>query len=156
MGKPLRPRSGMSFSAVLTAVKSLLGRDGVAMMQPTESGQRDNLAAIRRYGRGDSTTGSVLADSEMSAVLVVIMDIVIQQPPQVPLIKNDHVIQEISAYTANPAFGSSALPRTAKGGAYRLGTHRCHSRDNVGTELRIAIEDQEARRRLAIVVVRQN
>src|ERR1017187_8319421 len=63
-------------------------------MQPTESRQRDNLVATRRHGCWNSTTGSVLPKSEMSPVLVVITDVLSQQPSQVPLIENDHVIDK--------------------------------------------------------------
>lgn len=118
-------------------------------MQAPESRQRYNLVAIRRHGCGDSTTGSVLPESEMSAVLVVITDILIQQPSQMLLIENDHVIQEIPAHTANPALRNSVLPGTTEGRAYRLGTYRLHGRDDIRTELRIPIEDQEAPRLFA-------
>jgi hypothetical protein len=89
-------------------------------MQTTESWHRDNLVATRRRGRCNSTTGSVLSKSEMSPVLVVVTDVLIQQPSQMSAIQHDHMIQEISTYTANPALGNSVLPRTAECGANRL------------------------------------
>src|ERR1035438_5862191 len=56
----------------------------------------------------------------MSPVLVVITDVLIQQPSQMSAIQHDHMIQEISTYTANPALGNSVLPGTAECGANRL------------------------------------
>src|SRR5664280_3036125 len=85
----------------------------------------------------------------MSPVLVVVTDVLIQQPSQMSAIQHDHMIQEISTYTANPALGNSVLPGTAECGANRLAAHRLHGRDHLGTELRVPIEDQEALRLLA-------
>src|ERR1017187_1229096 len=119
-------------------------------MQPTESRRRDNLVAIRRHRCWNATTRGVLPKSEMSPVLVVVTDVLIQQPSQMFLIQHDHMIQEISMYTAHPALGNSVLPRTAECGANRLAAHRLHGRDHIGTELGVPIEGQEALRRLAV------
>src|ERR1017187_6866752 len=85
----------------------------------------------------------------MSPVLVVITDVLFQQPSQVPLIENDDVIEQVPPHTANPALGNAVLPRAAECGANRLAAHRLHSRDHIGTELRVPIEDQESLRLLA-------
>src|ERR1022692_319529 len=119
-------------------------------MKTTESRQGDNLVDTHRCGRCHSTTGSVLLKSEMSPVLVVITNVVLQQPSQVPLIENDHVIEQVPPYTANPALGNSVLPRTAECGANRLAAHRLHGRDHIGTELGVPIEDQESFRLVAV------
>jgi hypothetical protein len=39
----------------------------------------------------------------MSPVLVVITHVLLQQPSQVPLIENDHVIEQVAPYAAHPA-----------------------------------------------------
>src|ERR1035441_4538358 len=119
-------------------------------MQTTESRQGDNLVDTPRRGRCNSTTGSVLPKSEMSPVLVVIRDVLSQQPSQVPLIENDHVIEQVPPHTANPALSNAVLPRTAECGANRLAAHRLHGRDHIGTELGVPIEDQEALRLVAV------
>lgn len=48
---------------------------------------------------------SVLAESEMSPVLVVITHVLIQQPSPMSSIQHADMIQEISTDTANPALG---------------------------------------------------
>jgi hypothetical protein len=53
------------------------------------------------------------------------------------------MIQEIPTYTANPALRNPVLPRTSECSANRLTAHCLHGRDNIGTELRVPIEDQE-------------
>ena len=60
-------------AAVKFTVVDGLGRDRVAVMQTTESRQRDNVVA-RRRDIVPSTIRSVLLESEMSSVLVVQVD----------------------------------------------------------------------------------
>src|ERR1019366_2582434 len=98
-----------------------LGRDRVAVMQTTESRHGDNLLSPRRHGRCDSIPRSVLPKSEVSPVLVVITNVVLQQPSQVSLIQNNHVIEQVAPYAANPALRNSILPGTAECGAHWLG-----------------------------------
>jgi len=86
----------------------------------------------------------------MRSVLVIITDILFHQPAQVSSIQYDHMIQEISTYTANPALRNSVLPRTAKCGLDGLRANGFHGRNDFGAELRVAIEDQEALRLLAV------
>src|ERR1039458_8428497 len=86
----------------------------------------------------------------MSPVLVVVTDVLIQQPSQMFPIQHDHMIQEIATHTAHPALGNSVLPGTAECGANRLAAHRLDSRDHIGTELGVPIEDQESLRLLAV------
>ena len=57
---------------------------------------------------------------EMSAVLVVVTDIVFQQPSQMLLVHDDHVIQQVSPYASNPALSDAVLPRTSKSGPGRV------------------------------------
>ena len=97
----------------------LLGRHCIAVVQATESPQRYDLAARWRRGR-NSTIRSVLSQSEMSPVLVVVANVLIQQLSQVFLIQHDHMIQEISKYTANPALRNSVLPGTSECSPNRL------------------------------------
>src|ERR1035441_162708 len=113
-------------------------------MQTTESRQGDNLVDTPRRGRCNSTAGSVLPKSEMSLVLVVITDVLSQQPPQVPLIENDHVIEQVPPHTANPPLRNSVLPRTPECSATRLAAHRLHGRNYSSTELGVPIEDQKS------------
>src|ERR1022692_2484199 len=68
----------------------------------------------------------------MSPVLVVVADVLIQQPSQVPLVQNNHVVQELSAHTADPTLRNPVLPRTAECRPERLAsaTPFCHGLRN--------------------------
>jgi hypothetical protein len=62
----------------------------------------------------------------------------------VPLIENDHVVEQVSTYAPDPALRHPVLPRTAKGGAHRLSAIVFHGRNDIGTEFRITIEDEKS------------
>src|ERR1022692_2146331 len=119
-------------------------------MQTTESRQGDNLVDTPRRGRCPSTTGSVLLQSEMSPVLVVITNVVLQQSSQVSLIQNNDVIEQVAPYAANPALRNSILPGTAECDAHWLGDDCLLGCNDIWAELRVAVEDQEALRLLAV------
>src|SRR5664279_3874176 len=119
------------------------GGDHVTVMQPTESRQRDDLARAWRHRRCNSTSGRVLPQSKMSPVFVVIVDVVFQQSSQVPLVQNDHVVEQIPTHTSNPALGNAILPGTAKSSSDGLRAVLCDGRDDISRELRVAIEDEE-------------
>src|SRR5215469_8298893 len=120
--------------------------ESIAVMQPTESRQRDNVAAIRRNRGWNSTNRAIFSQCEMSPVLVVIADVFLQQSAQVSPIQHDHMIEQIPPYAANPALRDSVLPRTAEGSAHRPESHCLRSRNDIGAELRVTIEDQKTLR----------
>src|ERR1019366_636307 len=86
----------------------------------------------------------VFPKSEMRPVLVVITNVIFEQLPQVSLIENDHVVEQVSTYAPDPALRHPVLPRTAKGGAHGLSARVFHCRKDIGTEFRITIEDEES------------
>jgi hypothetical protein len=56
----------------------------------------------------------------MSPVFVVIADIVSQQPSQVSLVQNDHMIEQVVTHTPDPALGDAVLPRASKSSSDRF------------------------------------
>jgi hypothetical protein len=69
------------------------GRCSAAVMQPTESRPGNDLAADRGCGGRNSTAGSVLTESEVGPIFVIVADVIFHQPPQMPLVQNNHVVQ---------------------------------------------------------------
>jgi hypothetical protein len=113
------------------------------VVQSTESRQRDDLAQAGDCRRGSSTTRRVLSQSEMSSVFVVIADVFFQQPSQVSLVQNDHVVEQVSTHTSNLTLGDAVLPRTSKRGSYRLTAVLLDGPNDVSRALRVPVEDQE-------------
>ena len=48
----------------------------------------------------------------MSPVFVVVMDVLSNQPAQLPLVENDHVIQKFPSNISHPTLSHAVLPRT--------------------------------------------
>jgi hypothetical protein len=61
-----------------------------------------------------------------------------------PLIQNDHVIQQVASATSHPALSNTVLPRTAKGRANWLASHVPHSQNYIGAKLCVSVEWQES------------
>jgi len=75
------------------------GGNHVAVMQPTKPRQGDDLARALDRRDHNSTAGCVLPQTEMSSVFVVITDIVFQQSSQMPLVQDDHVVEQLPTHT---------------------------------------------------------
>ena len=89
-----------------------------------------------------SARGSVLVDSEMSPVLVVVGPVLGEQASEMFLVENDNVVQELSPCRTHQAFGDPILPRTAIAGPLGTQCHGGHGADHLGGEDGIAIEEQ--------------
>jgi hypothetical protein len=80
----------------------------------------------------------------MRSVFVVVEKVGRHQPFEMPLIQNNHVVQQIASATSHPALRNTVLPGTAKGRASWLASHVPHSRNDLGAKLCIAVEWQES------------
>ena len=47
----------------------------------------------------------------MSAVVVVVTDVLVHEPLQMALVEHDHMIEQIAAAVADEALGNAVLPR---------------------------------------------
>src|SRR5664279_1055066 len=119
------------------------GGNHVAVMQPAKPRQGDDLARALDRRDHNATAGCVLPQTEMSSVFVVITDIVFQQSSQMPLVQDDHVVEQLPTHTPNPALRDTVLPRTSKGGADRFCALLLNRSDDVCRELRVAVKDQK-------------
>lgn len=62
----------------------------------------------------------------------------------VSFIQHDHMFQQVSSATADPALGDSVLPVATKGRAYGYTPHLSCWRDHILARARIAVEEQES------------
>jgi hypothetical protein len=104
------------------------------MMQSTESGEGVDRAISPISDRGGPTTWRVLREFEMGSVLVVITDVLRHEPVEMPLIQDDHVVQEVSSATPDPALRDPVLPRTAKRSSGCLASQVSHRRNYIRSE----------------------
>jgi hypothetical protein len=82
----------------------------------------------------------------MRSVFVVVADVLVHQPLQMPYVQNDDRIQQISSAIPHPAFGDAVLPRASEVGLLGNDAEALHRADDLLTEVRSAIEDQIIRR----------
>ena len=81
------------------------------------------------------TCWRILRKSEVGPIFMVVANVLGHQPFEVPLIQNDHVVQQVSSTTPHPALSDTVPPRTAKGSADRLAPQVSHRRDHISPEL---------------------
>jgi hypothetical protein len=60
----------------------------------------------------NSLAGRVLAQAQMSLVLVVVANVLAEESFEVAFIQGNNMIQQISAAALHPALGGAILPRT--------------------------------------------
>src|SRR5215831_3085355 len=59
-----------------------------------------------------------LAQPKVRAVFVMVGNVLGEQPPQVPLVESDHMVEQLAAAAAHPTFGDTILPRTFERGPH--------------------------------------
>src|ERR1035438_9198756 len=84
----------------------------------------------------------------MGAVLEIVADIFVHQAFQMPLIENDHLVEQIPAAGAYPAFRNTVLPWTSEARPLWHDTEALHGFGHFTIELWAAIKDQVARGRV--------
>src|SRR5215469_3810685 len=120
----------------------------ITMVQPAESRKGLNLAFTCRANFCCTTSWRVLRQSKMSPVLMVIEQVGKHQSFEMPLIEDDHVVQQVASATSYPALSNTVLPRTAKSRASWLASHVSHGRNHIGAKLGVSVEEQESVRLL--------
>src|SRR5205814_8828317 len=110
------------------------------MVQPAESRQGLNLACTRTADFCRPTCWRVLREPKMRPVLVIVVQVRRRQPFEMPLIQDDHMVQQVASATSHPALSDTVLPRTAKGRSSWLASHVPHSRNHLGCKLCVSVE----------------
>ena len=105
------------------------------MMLSAESRKGVNLASHQRTHRCWPTRRRVLRESEVGPIFMVVAHILGQQPLEVLLIQDDHVVQQVSSATPDPALRHAVLPRTAKGSAGGVASQASHRRNYIRSDL---------------------
>src|ERR1700722_8798313 len=103
------------------------GRPIVTMMQPAES--LVGKDATHSYGTNPAARCS-FPEPEMRAVVVIVVDIISEQPFQMAFIQRNNVVQQVSPAIPYPTLCDSILPGTVKRGAdgtHTQGLNRCEN-----------------------------
>jgi len=107
-------------------------------MESADAPKSDHLAGLfdgPRHGR-------VAFKGHVRAIVVVIGDVLADEPEQVPLAEHDQVIEQLSAQCADPSFGETVLPRRARSDSKLAQAEPFDSTVEHGAEHAVAIADQ--------------
>jgi len=110
------------------------------MVQASES--RPNGDATTRRVRNPAT-GSALVEAEVSAVVVVIVEVISKKSLQMSLVQRDDVIEQIASAASHPALSNSILPGTLDGGSYASDLHGPNGSRDFQPIFLIVIQEQE-------------
>ena len=112
----------------------------VTMVKTTDTRPGYDLASS---GAMRSTFRSLLPETTVGAVLVVVVDIRGEQPFQMRFVDDDHLIQQFAPAAADPALGHTILPRTTDDSPHGLDVHGANSLGHFGAILGIMVEDEK-------------
>lgn len=112
------------------------------MMQTTESRERNYLGATER---ASSPVRRFLIQSQVSSIVMVVSDIIRDKPPQMTLVRRNHVVQQLTSATSNPPFGHAILPGAAECCLQRFNAHASNWRRHLESVFRIVVQDEVIR-----------
>jgi hypothetical protein len=121
------------------------GSQIVPMIQAAEPGRGNDLAFHDCILFCYSSSRSLLLQSKMRSVLVVVVDVVVHQALQMSLVENDHMIEQFSAAAPHESLRNTVLPGTLKAGSFGLDAEGPDILNNLFIEVLGAVEDQMAR-----------
>ena len=114
------------------------------MMQTTQPWHRCHLVTDAGSFPCFTTRRRSLFQREMCAILEIVEDVFVHQAFQMPPIENDHMVEQIPATGANPAFRNAVLPWTSEARLLWADTEALHGFGHFTIELWAAIVDQVA------------
>ena len=84
----------------------------------------------------------LLLYTKMRTFLVVVADVFGHQTLQMPLVENNHMVEQVSSATTDETFGNPILPGTSEAGSLRRDVEVLDGLHDIIIELRTIIEDQ--------------
>src|SRR5580700_4611253 len=116
------------------------------MMQTTEPRHGNHFRIRGRAVCCSSACRSLLIQSKMRPVVVVIVEVLSHEPLAMAFIEHNHMVEQIPAAVTDEAFRYAILPRALKTGSLGLNTEILDQLNDLIIELCTANEDQVARR----------
>jgi hypothetical protein len=82
-------------------------------MESADARQSDDLATPRGSVGGDSPSGCLLPETQVSPIVVIIGDVLLEETTEMALAEDNDVIQDLATHASNPALGDGVLPWTS-------------------------------------------
>lgn len=112
----------------------------VTMVKTTDTRPGYYLASA---GAVRSTFRSLLPETTVGAVLVVVVDVRGEQPFQMRFVEGNHLIQQFATAAADPPLGNTILPRTTDGSPHGLDVHGANRVGHFDAILGIVVEEEK-------------
>src|ERR1700730_1687346 len=119
----------------------------VAMMDTAHSGNPNDLRLWRGTLGDGPTPRRFLRQGVVSAIFMIVREVFGQQPSCMPLVKDEHVIHQVSATAFDPALRDPILPGTAERRAHGLNKHVLDRREHLAIKHRVPIQKEIPGRR---------
>ncbi len=110
------------------------------MMKSAHARKSADRGAVRRLDF-DRSASRRIVERGVDALRVVVVDVLLQEAPQVTFAENDHVIEKLPPDAADEALRRPVLPGTAERCALGLDAEACDRRAHFGGEDRVVVED---------------
>ena len=112
----------------------------VSMVQSADPRQRFH-AGVVRFPLDWPAKRRVLAEPEVGAVFVIVVDVLASDPPHVRRVEHDHAVETLAASTANPSLRPAVLPGTSNARARWFDARGFQQIQYFGAEFAVAVED---------------
>ena len=77
----------------------------------------------------------------MNPLFVRVGNVITDEAPQALFVQRDHVVQQLTPATSDPPFRDAVLPGCLEARAFGFQTGGFQERDDIGAELRVAVEN---------------
>ena len=112
----------------------------VTMVKTTDTTPGYDLSSA---GAVRSTFRSLLPETAVGAILVVVVDIRGEQSFQMRFVESNHLIQQFAPAAADPALGHPILPRTTDGSPHGADVHGANRVGHFAAILGIMVEEEK-------------
>ena len=111
------------------------------MMKATEPGTGDHRRRRRWLAFHWPSIRRVFIEGIVNPVVVVVVHVIANEPPQVLFVQRDDMVENLSAAASHPAFRNPILPRCLYTRALRRQACRLQEGNHIGIEFRVVVED---------------
>ena len=114
----------------------------ITVMQAADAGHSHDLGGPPRPWFDHPESRRLLLQGIMNAIVVIILEVISNQPPQMGFAQHDHVVQQFPPTTSHPTLRHAVLPGTAIGPSDQLTAKVFQHCRHLSVELAVAVEDQ--------------
>ena len=104
---------------------------------------RPRSRSLQAFSRSGVCSG-VFLQGVVNTVLVVVVHVIADQPPEMLLVQCDDMVQHLAPGTSDPPFRYSILPGRLDARPFWFQTRRLQKRNHVSVEFQIAVHDRVA------------